>query len=243
MDIAESCKHNLRNYDESGWDNANLAIFKDFAKNFTISKLAAVLIPLFFKNDKMHVILTQRSHNVATHKGHISFPGGKAEKKDSNLEETALRETNEEIGIPVEDIEVISNLWMPTIVKERDHRFMQVQPIVAILKPGFKTKIDDNEVAEIFDVPLDFFLQSETHVVQYHNTNDNKFAVHCYEYYDQSKQSLFYIWGMTANLCLKTAVIALKKLPNFELDSALEQTLYHGFIKGQKPKRIFNSKI
>lgn len=244
MDIIQSCKDNIRNYDVSGWDKTALLRMKDFTKNLTISKLAAVLIPLFVKNDKIHVLLTQRSHNVTTHKGHISFPGGRAEDKDRNIVETALRETHEEIGIDAQCIEIISKFWMPTLVKERSKRFMIVQPVIGILKPGFQTKIDENEVAEIFDVPLEFFLQSQTHVVQlYNHMDDEQYAVHCYNYYDECKQCSFYIWGMTANLCLKTAVIALKKLPAFELDSAHEKNHFHGFVRGEKPKQLVNSKI
>jgi len=77
-------------------------IFSERKKKKLINKeltRAAVLIPIFLKENEYHILLTQRSHHVLHHKGEISFPGGKRDKSDSNFLETALRESWEEIRL------------------------------------------------------------------------------------------------------------------------------------------------
>ncbi len=81
-------------------------------KTLTDKKLkpAAVLVPLFYDGNEFHILLTRRSENVPHHKGQISFPGGQPHKKDSDLLQTALRESWEEIGLKPEDVQVIGEL-------------------------------------------------------------------------------------------------------------------------------------
>ena len=73
-------------------------------------KPAAVLIPLFYKEDYINVLLTQRSERVIQHKGQICFPGGSYQSGDTTLLQTALRETEEETGLIARDIEVLGEL-------------------------------------------------------------------------------------------------------------------------------------
>ena len=70
-------------------------------------KPSAVLIPLFYKEDCIHVLLTQRSEQVIHHKGQICFPGGSYQSGDTTLLQTALRETEEEIGLIARDVEIL----------------------------------------------------------------------------------------------------------------------------------------
>ena len=72
--------------------------------------MAGVLIPIFEQDGSVHIVLTKRTHTVKIHKGEVSFPGGMFEKEDGTLQETALRECYEEIGVRKEDVEVIGRL-------------------------------------------------------------------------------------------------------------------------------------
>ncbi len=76
-------------------------------KNTQIEKRASVLIPLLESEGELFVLLTQRSKQLRSHAGQVSFPGGKQDTQDANSLETALRETHEEIGLPPENVEII----------------------------------------------------------------------------------------------------------------------------------------
>ncbi|MGD9040030.1 MAG: CoA pyrophosphatase, partial [Desulfobacteraceae bacterium] len=77
---------------------------------------AAVLFPIFSANGEYNVLFTQRTHKVESHKGQISFPGGGVEEQDGSLEETALREAHEEIGLLNKDVEILGQLDDTTTV-------------------------------------------------------------------------------------------------------------------------------
>lgn len=111
---------------------------------------SAVLLLLFQRGGEDWLILTRRSHEVATHKGHISLPGGVREDYDESLLHTALRETREELGIPEEQIEVLGRLEdVFTVVSN-----FNITPFVARLGyvPSYVT--DAREVAEVIEMPL-----------------------------------------------------------------------------------------
>ena len=79
-------------------------------KNSQIQKRASVLIPLLEEEGELFVMLTQRSEQLRSHAGQVSFPGGKQDPQDANSLETVLRETHEEIGLPPEKVEIIGRL-------------------------------------------------------------------------------------------------------------------------------------
>lgn len=129
-----------------------------FARIFTP---AAVLFPIVERENKLHLILTRRAAHLRHHSGQIAFPGGKTEESDISSIATALRETHEEIGIPAEQITVLGLLpSRPTISR------YYVTPVVAIVDTDYQSKIDANEVDELFEVPLAFLLDDDNHIIE-----------------------------------------------------------------------------
>jgi len=110
---------------------------------------AAVLVPLVDRDDEATVIFTQRTAHLTAHAGQISFPGGRMEKHDRSPEDTALRETEEEIGLDRERIEILGRL--DTYVTRTGFR---VTPVVGLVRPPFALNPDPTEVEEVFEVPL-----------------------------------------------------------------------------------------
>lgn len=122
-----------------------------------VYRRAAVLVPIV-AGAALSVLLTQRTAHLSSHAGQISFPGGRAENDDSDSIDTALREAGEEIGLARAHVEVIGHL--PRYYTVTDY---EVTPVVALVHPPFELTIDPNEVAEAFEVPLDFILDPTNH--------------------------------------------------------------------------------
>jgi 8-oxo-dGTP pyrophosphatase MutT (NUDIX family) len=163
---------------------------------------AGVLVLLFEQNAELHVVLTQRTDEVERHKGQVSFPGGIMEEGDATILDTALRETEEEIGLSRTSIEVLGTLSdYPTSSGFR------ITPVVASLSSPHSFALNTSEVSEIFEVPLSFFL------------NIHNERVERYEYAGTMTEFYFYqfrqykIWGVTAGilrLFLKDVLIWLE---------------------------------
>jgi len=153
-------------------------------------KTAAVLIGLIDSPDcesGLQVLLTKRSSHLKHHPSQISFPGGKAEPEDKNLIATALREAQEEIGLEPDFVTVIGQLPAYEIMSG-----YQVTPIIAIIDQQPNYQQDDNEVAEIFQVPLQHFLQGDTHHCISLFRSGRHLNVHFFPY------KHYNIWGATA---------------------------------------------
>lgn len=118
---------------------------------YTSLKLSSVLVLLFEENDEISVILTQRQEYKGIHSGQIAFPGGKSEQSDSDRIFTALREANEEIGINMKDVSVISTL---TELYIPPSNFL-VLPVLGVSKSSLDLKLDDREVKEVFSISLE----------------------------------------------------------------------------------------
>lgn len=116
---------------------------------------AAVLIPLVDRGTGVHVLLTQRTSHLKGHAGQISFPGGGVEARDRGREDTALRETEEEIGLPRARIEVLG--CMPDY--ELNSGFL-VTPVVGWIVPPYSVEPDPFEVQDVFEIPLRHFLEA-----------------------------------------------------------------------------------
>jgi 8-oxo-dGTP pyrophosphatase MutT (NUDIX family) len=115
---------------------------------------AAVLI-LLVKRDEWHVLLTKRTDHLHNHPGQVSFPGGRADTVDVSPLDTALRETNEEVGVDKDLIELVGVIEPYLTVTD-----FNVVPVVGFVDPSFKLKIDEFEVAEVFEVPLSTVLNT-----------------------------------------------------------------------------------
>jgi 8-oxo-dGTP pyrophosphatase MutT (NUDIX family) len=150
---------------------------------------AAVLVPLIEHDDGMTVLLTQRTDHLNDHAGQVSFPGGKIDDTDADAIEAALRETHEEVGIEPELVEVVGRL--------DDYitgTGFTITPVVGLLQPGFTVTPDPFEVADVFEVPLAFFLDTANHhrESRFWRGRERHFYVMPYE--DR------YIWGATAGM-------------------------------------------
>ena len=123
---------------------------------------AAVLVPLIDHppgTDGMTVLLTQRTAHLTAHAGQISFPGGRIEEDDPDRgSSAALRETEEEVGLPRDRVSVIGRL--DTYVTGTG---FEITPVVGIVEPPFPLAIDPFEVAEAFEVPLSYILDPRNH--------------------------------------------------------------------------------
>jgi 8-oxo-dGTP pyrophosphatase MutT (NUDIX family) len=150
-------------------------------------KLAAVLVPIIIDQNSLSVILTKRASHLNHHPGQISFPGGKVEAFDKNAIATALRETHEEIGIENNAIKVIGQLHNYQTITGYD-----VTPIVGLIESKQDYIVDENEVAEVFQVPLSHFLSQDNqfHVPVFHH--GKSFNVQFMPYLNYN------IWGATA---------------------------------------------
>ena len=119
---------------------------------------AAVLMPLVMREHGVQVLLTRRTDHLRSHAGQISFPGGATETEDASSEATALRETEEEIGLARSHIEIIGSLPEYVTVTA-----FHVTPVAGLVTPPFELKLDAFEVASAFEVPLAFLMNPANH--------------------------------------------------------------------------------
>lgn len=152
---------------------------------------AAVLVPLVQREAGLNLLLTRRTDHLRDHAGQISFPGGRVEPEDEGPVATALRETEEEIGLSRQHIEVIGQLPIYSTVTA-----FQVTPVVGLVEPGFTLTLDDFEVAEAFEVPLAFLMDPA-----HHRHHDFEFGGTKRRFLSmpwQGAEREYFIWGATA---------------------------------------------
>ncbi len=151
--------------------------------------MAAVLVPLINHAKGVNVLLTQRTAHLNDHPSQISFPGGRVESGDKNRVATALRETEEEIGLARDCIDIVGTL--------PDHEMpsgFRISPVVGWVESPLQLKLDPFEVSAAFEVPLAFFLDPANYQRRnYHfNGRDRDYLAMPY----QGR----YIWGATAGM-------------------------------------------
>ena len=113
-------------------------------------KDAAVLVPLYLQDDDLHAVFTRRREDLRRHAGEISFPGGRYDEGETDLRATALREADEEIGLPPDAVELIGALQpTPTIATG-----YSVYPFVGLIEPGLEWTLSATEVAEVLEFSL-----------------------------------------------------------------------------------------
>ncbi|MHA1566743.1 MAG: CoA pyrophosphatase [Alphaproteobacteria bacterium] len=152
---------------------------------------AAVLVGLVERAEGYSVLLTQRTDHLRDHGGQISFPGGRMEAGDVSAEAAALREAEEEIGLPADLVSLIGRL------DQYDTRTgFAVTPIVGVVTPTFVPKLDSFEVAEVFEVPLGFILDPENH-----KRHSRIFEGKTRQFYVLAYEER-YIWGATAGMLI-----------------------------------------
>jgi len=152
---------------------------------------AAVLVPIVAHPDGLTVLFTKRTAHLKAHSGQVSFPGGRAEAGDPSPEYTALREAEEEIGLPMDRVEVLARL--PEYMTRTGFR---VTPVVGIVTPPLELVPDAREVDEVFEVPLDFLLDPANHRRETRKIGERLASFYVIEHHGRV------IWGATAGMLL-----------------------------------------
>ena len=155
---------------------------------------AAVLIALVQREHGLNLLLTRRNAHLSQHAGQISFPGGRAEAQDNNAIATALRETSEEVGLDPNLVEVIGQL--PEYHTITGYR---VTPVVGAVIEMPQLTLDQNEVEEIFEVPLQFLMDGAAHERRTIHFIDAQRQEVRRSFYAMPYQNYF-IWGATAGM-------------------------------------------
>lgn len=153
---------------------------------------ASVLIPIVMRESPT-VLLTERTMHLSNHSGQIAFPGGKADPGDRDAVATALREAHEEVGLEGEHIQILGKLPSYTTGSA-----FVITPVVALIKTDFALTRNAYEVADIFEVPLDFLMNPANHrrhQVQWNGVLREWLSM---PYEDEFKQR--FIWGATAGI-------------------------------------------
>ncbi|XP_033125336.1 nudix hydrolase 11-like [Anneissia japonica] len=173
-------------------------------------KRATVLVPLFFKNDSVHVLLTVRAQHMKSFAGDVALPGGKRDECDNDDVDTALREAWEEIGLPKTAVQVISQGSSRT-----SEHGLQVVPVIGFIPDDFQPCLNLDEVEDSFSVPLIDFLLSNKHSLQ-------MFGKYIFPKFTHNIGNKTYkIWGLTAHICIDVASIVFDKKPDFHYISNL----------------------
>lgn len=115
-----------------------------------VQRAAAVLIPIVHREDDLHLVFIRRSDAVESHRGQVAFPGGRVDPTDATLLHTALREAHEEVGIEPHLVDVLGGFPTMSTVSSG----MQVAPFVGVLRQRVDYRIQEVEVAEVFEVPM-----------------------------------------------------------------------------------------
>lgn len=154
----------------------------------TFLRCAAVLIPLTLYNDEWHLLFTRRTDRLESHKGQVSFPGGACEEGEVTPEQTALRETYEEIGVNPVDVKTLGR--MSTLITISHFR---VTPVVGIIPSPYTFKVAGFEVARLFTIPL-LWLADQDHYWEFFRRNSDHSLI-AYHPYDGEL-----LWGATARM-------------------------------------------
>lgn len=150
---------------------------------------AAVLIGLVNRPEEPTILLTKRTDHLKDHAGQICFPGGRIEAEDASVEEAALREAEEEIGLTPSNVDIISRL-APYDTSTGFH----VHPVIGWIEPPITLQPDPFEVAEVFELPLSFALDPQNHQRQSHLRGTRRRSYYVLPYEGR------FIWGATAGM-------------------------------------------
>lgn len=150
---------------------------------------AAVLVPIIGRHEGFTVLFTRRTAHLKSHSGQISFPGGRAEPDDASPQHTALREAQEEIGLPPARVEVLGQL-----ADYNTRTGFRVTPVVGLIQPPLEVVPDAREVDEVFEVPLAFLLDPANH-----RRESRQIGARMASYYVIEHQGRI-IWGATAGM-------------------------------------------
>jgi 8-oxo-dGTP pyrophosphatase MutT (NUDIX family) len=151
---------------------------------------SAILIPIFIKDGQYHILFIKRTDTVKTHQGQISFPGGARDKEDKTLQDTALREAAEEIGLKREDAYILGEL--DDVITTTSN--FTVSPFVAMIPYPYEFTLEKAEVDRIITVPIADLLKDGCEQPDSEFVNGQKVNSYAYHYQGQI------IWGATARI-------------------------------------------
>ena len=182
----------------SGLPVSLLPVDSDFSLNGVVPlpekwRPASVLVPLVNRPAGVTVLLTQRTEDMPSHAGQVAFPGGRRQDDDADAIATALRETEEEVGVARSFVDVVGSVDL-----YRTGTGFEITPVVGIVSPGFVTRADPREVADVFEVPLGHFLDTRNHRIDGRMIGEG----------EQKRERRYYampygeryIWGATAGM-------------------------------------------
>lgn len=152
-------------------------------------RASAVLMPVQFGPNGASIMLTKRSAALTHHPGQVAFPGGKVDASDNGVRAAALREAEEEIGLPASQVEIFGPLPNHETVTG-----FQVSPFVGLVPYGFKAVKEQGEVDEIFSVPLRFLINLRNYRIE------SRFWGGKQRYFYVIPYGPYYIWGATARM-------------------------------------------
>jgi 8-oxo-dGTP pyrophosphatase MutT (NUDIX family) len=150
---------------------------------------AAVLVPVIDDEDGAKVLLTQRTRTLRKHSGQIAFPGGSIDPEDGSPEQAALREAEEEIGLPRAHVETIARL--PDYFAATGFR---ITPVLSVVRRGFQVKLNPHEVEHVFEVPLCFLMDPANH------QRDSAVWQGAERHFYRMPYGDWMIWGITAGI-------------------------------------------
>lgn len=159
---------------------------------------AAVLVPLVERASGLTVLLTRRTETLPEHPGQIAFPGGRIEPVDNGPLDAALRETEEETGLPRHFVRPVG--YLPSYLTITGY---SVTPVVGFVRTGFEYRADPVEVAEIFEVPLDFVLNARNHHRETREYRGSDVSYYVIPWQDRGRD--YRIWGATAAMLVDFA--------------------------------------
>lgn len=155
---------------------------------------AAVLIPVDLSGSDPRIWLTKRSSALQHHPGQVAFPGGKQDEADPDLAATALREANEEIGLPRAGVEVLGRLAPHETVTG-----FLVTPVIGLIRTSFSPRLQAGEVAEAFHVPVSHLLDKANFRVEGRRWRGQRRQYYTIPY------GPYYVWGATARMLFALA--------------------------------------
>jgi len=174
-----------RRLDEHGNPNENLKL--EHLVPPEVWKTAAVLVPVMEREPEATVLFTLRTSHLAAHSGQISFPGGKIEEGDLTPVDTAIREAEEEVGMPPALVKPLNLLDL-----HNTGTGFRIIPVLALVGPSFEPVPHPGEVAEVFEVPLSFLMAEQNHMRHLREWKGRNILFYAMEFEHR------FIWGATA---------------------------------------------